>query len=400
MPLAPDLEAWLRLSLTQGLGSESFRKLLSAFGGPEQILAASRTSLTVVVSGKIADAILDGQLHADPAAVETWLADTNNHVVTLADTEYPQALLQTADPPPLIYVKGRVELLNQPAIAVVGSRNATAQGKLTAESFATALSNAGLCVVSGLALGIDAAAHRGGLAGLASTIAIVGTGLDKVYPARNRELAHAIAEKGAIISEFALGTPPLAANFPRRNRLISGMTRGCLVVEAALSSGSLITARIANELGKDVFAIPGSIHSTLSKGCHVLIKQGAKLVDDAADILGELRLPVPASARAGDVTATAKHPLLAHMAYDPCDIDTLAGRAGLPVHEVSAALIELELGGAVAGLPGGLWQRISYVFVFIVVILVVARQYCPFCEYCACAAARFVLIICASFDTA
>ncbi len=359
MPLAPDLEAWLRLSLTQGLGSESFRKLLSAFGGPEQILGASRTSLTVVVSGKIADAILDGQLHADPAAVETWLADTNNHVVTLADTEYPQALLQTADPPPLIYVKGRVELLNQPAIAVVGSRNATAQGKLTAESFATALSNAGLCVVSGLALGIDAAAHRGGLAGLASTIAIVGTGLDKVYPARNRELAHAIAEKGAIISEFALGTPPLAANFPRRNRLISGMTRGCLVVEAALSSGSLITARIANELGKDVFAIPGSIHSTLSKGCHVLIKQGAKLVDDAADILGELRLPVPASARAGDVTATAKHPLLAHMAYDPCDIDTLAGRAGLPVHEVSAALIELELGGAVAGLPGGLWQRIS-----------------------------------------
>ncbi len=358
MPLAPDLEAWLRLSLTQGLGGESFRKLLSAFGGPEQIVGASRTSLTAVVSGKIADAILDGQLHGDPAAVETWLADANNHVVTLADAEYPQALLQTADPPPLIYVKGRCELLNQPAIAVVGSRNATAQGKLTAESFATALSNAGLCVVSGLALGIDAAAHRGGLAGVSSTIAIVGTGLDKVYPARNRELAHAIAEKGAIISEFALGTPPLGANFPRRNRLISGMTRGCLVVEAALSSGSLITARIANELGKDVFAIPGSIHSTLSKGCHVLIKQGAKLVDDAADILGELRLPVPASACAEAAAAASKHPLLAHMAYDPCDIDTLAGRAGLPVHEVSAALIELELGGAVAGLPGGLWQRI------------------------------------------
>ena len=359
MPLAPDLEAWLRLSLTLGLGGESFRKLLFAFGGPEQILGASRTSLTAVVSGKIADAILDGQLHGDPAAVETWLTDTRNHVVTLADAEYPQALLQTADPPPLIYVKGRCELLNQPAIAVVGSRNATAQGKLTAESFATALSNAGLCVVSGLALGIDAAAHRGGLAGLSSTVAIVGTGLDKVYPARNRDLAHAIAEKGAIVSEFALGTPPLAANFPRRNRLISGMTRGCLVVEAALSSGSLITARIANELGKDVFAIPGSIHSTLSKGCHVLIKQGAKLVDDAADILGELRLPTPPSARTEAAAATAKHPLLAHMAYDPCDIDTLAGRAGLPVHEVSAALIELELGGVVSGLPGGLWQRIS-----------------------------------------
>lgn len=359
MSLAPDLTAWLRLSLTSGLGGESFRKLLLAFGGPEQVLGASRTALTAVVNGKIADAILDGALHGDPAAVETWLADTNNHVVTLADAEYPQALLQTPDPPPLVYVKGRRELLNQPAIAIVGSRNATAQGKLTAESFASALSNAGLCVVSGLALGIDAAAHRGGLAGLSSTIAIVGTGMDKVYPARNRDLAHIIAEKGAIVSEFALGTAPLAANFPRRNRLISGITRGCLVVEAALSSGSLITARIANELGKDVFAIPGSIHSTLSKGCHVLIKQGAKLVDDAADILGELRLPVPAGGAAKAISDASSHPLLAHMAYDPCDIDTLAGRAGLPVHEVSAALIELELGGSVASLPGGLWQRIS-----------------------------------------
>ena len=359
MPLPADLEAWLRLSLTAGLGGESFRQLLSAFGGPEQVLGASRTALTRVISGKLADAIVDAEMHGEPAAVEAWLADKNNHVITLADAEYPQALLQTADPPPLIYVKGRVELLNRPAIAVVGSRNATAQGKLTAESFATALSNAGLCVVSGMALGIDAAAHRGGLAGLSSTIAIVGTGLDKVYPARNRDLAHAIAEKGAIISEFALGTPPLAANFPRRNRLISGMTRGCLVVEAALSSGSLITARLSNELGKDVFAIPGSIHSTLSKGCHVLIKQGAKLVDDAADILGELRLPVPAGGPSGTVPSVSNHPLLAHMAFDPCDIDTLAGRAGLPVHEVSAALIELEMESAVASLPGGLWQRIS-----------------------------------------
>ncbi len=360
MPLAPDIAAWLRLSLTQGLGGESFRKLLLAFGGPEQVLAASRSALTRVVSGKIADAVLDGELYGDPATVEAWLADTNNHVVTLADTEYPQALLQTADPPPLIYVKGRRELLNQPAIAVVGSRNATAQGKLTAESFASALSNAGLCIVSGMALGIDAAAHRGGLAGSSSTIAVVGTGLDKVYPARNRELAHTIAEKGAIISEFPLGTPPLAANFPRRNRIISGMTRGCLVVEAALASGSLITARIANELGKDVFAIPGSIHSTLSKGCHVLIKQGAKLVDDATDILSELRLPTPAGAASrSDAGSSGNHPVLAHMAYDPCDIDTLAGRAGLPVHEISAALIQLELDGTVASLAGGLWQRIS-----------------------------------------
>jgi len=291
MALDADLAAWLRLSLTSGLDGESFRNLLSALGGPEKVLDASRSALTRVVSAKLADAILDSDLYGDLAVIEAWLADSNNHVVTLADAEYPQALLLTPDPPPLLYVKGRLELLNQPAIAVVGSRNATAQGKLTAKAFATALSNAGFTVISGMALGIDGAAHRGGLAGLSSTIAVVGTGLDKVYPARNRDLAHAIAEEGALISEFALSTPLVPANFLRRNRLISGMTRGCLVVEAALSSRSLITARLSNELGKDVFAIPGSIHSTLSKGCHVLIKQGAKLVDDAADILSELRLP-------------------------------------------------------------------------------------------------------------
>ncbi len=361
MPLAPDLAAWLRLSLTTGLGGEAFRRLLLSFGGPEQILGASRAALTAVVPGKLADTLLDNHLYGDLTAVEAWLDDSNNHIVTLADTDYPQALLQTPDPPPLIYVKGRRDLLNQPSLAIVGSRNATAQGKLTATSFATALSNAGLCIVSGLALGIDAAAHQGGLAGLSSTVAIVGTGLDKVYPARNRELAHAIAGQGALVSEFALGTPPLAAHFPRRNRLISGMTRGCLVVEAALSSGSLITARIANELGKEVFAIPGSIHSTLSKGCHALIKQGAKLVDDASDILTELRLPLPAGGNAQnteDAATALKHPLLAHMGFDPCDIDTLAGRAGLPVHDISAALIQLELQGSVASLAGGLWQRI------------------------------------------
>ena len=363
MALPADLHAWLRLALTQGMGGEPLRKLLSAFGGPEEVLAASRSALTRVISSKLAEAILDGELFGDPAAVEQWLADPANHVVTLADAEYPQALLQTPDPPPLIYAKGRLDLLNHPCIAIVGSRNATAQGNATAESFATALANAGLAIVSGMALGIDAAAHRGGLLGAASTIAVVGTGLDKVYPARNRELAHAIAQKGVIISEFVLGTPPLAANFPRRNRIIAGMSRGTLVVEAALSSGSLITARLANEMGKDVFAIPGSIHSTLSKGCHVLIKQGAKLVDDAADILDELRIAQPAassrSAQPVRAAAAIDHPLLAHLGFAPCDADTLAGRAGLPVYEISAALTELELAGAVAALPGGLWQRVS-----------------------------------------
>jgi DNA processing protein len=358
MALPPDLDAWLRLALTVGMSGASLRKLLSALGGPEEVLGASHGTLARVVGSRLADAICDGKRHGDLAEVEAWLGTAGNRVLTLADKEYPQALLETPDPPPLIYTKGRIDLLNRPAIAVVGSRNATAQGKATATAFGNTLSDAGLTVVSGMALGIDAAAHRGGMAGAASTVAVVGTGLDKVYPARHRELAHQIAADGVLVSEFALGTPPLAANFPRRNRIIAGMALGTLVVEAAPQSGSLITARIANELGRDVFAIPGSIHSTLSKGCHALIKQGAKLVDDAADILGELKLPLPPGG-ATQAQAAAEHPLLRPLGFDPCDVDTLATRLQWAVHEVSAALTELELAGQVAALPGGLWQRVS-----------------------------------------
>jgi DNA processing protein len=255
----------------------------------------------------------------------------------------------------VLYVKGRTELLTQPAIAVVGSRNATAQGMATARAFARALSDAGLVVLSGLALGIDAAAHEGGLGGRASSVGVIGTGLDIVYPARNRELAHRLARDGALVSEFALGTPALAANFPRRNRLISGMARACLVVEAALASGSLITARLANEQGKDVFAIPGSIHSALSKGCHVLIKQGAKLVDSVQDILDELHFEPAASVAAEPASET--HPLLELMGYDPCDVDTLAARSGLAVAEVATLITGFELEGRIAALPGGRYQR-------------------------------------------
>jgi DNA processing protein len=358
MALPPDLDAWLRLSLTAGMSGAALRKLLAALGGPEEVLAASHGTLVHVVGNKLADALRDGKLHAGVDEVEAWLDEPGNRVLTLADAGYPRALLEMPDPPPLIYVKGRIELLNRPAIAVVGSRNATAQGKATATAFSNALSDAGLTVISGMALGIDAAAHRGGLAGAAGTVAVVGTGLDKVYPARNRDLAHQIAAEGALVSEFALGTPPLAANFPRRNRIIAGLALGTLVVEAAPLSGSLITARIANELGKEVFAIPGSIHSTLSKGCHALIKQGAKLVDDAADILSELKLPLPPGG-AKQAHAAIEHPLLRHLGFDPSDVDTLAARAQWAVHEVSAALTELELSGQVAALPGGLWQRVS-----------------------------------------
>ncbi len=254
----------------------------------------------------------------------------------------------------LLYVKGRVDLLNAQSLAVVGSRNASAQGLRNAEAFAKSTSDSGLCVVSGMAHGVDAAAHHGGLQGTGSSVAVVGTGLDKVYPAANRELAHRLAQDGTIISEFPLGTPPLAANFPRRNRIISGLSLGCLVVEASLQSGSLITARMALEQGREVFAIPGSIHSPQSKGCHALIKQGAKLVETAQDILEELGYR---SVAAAPITSI-EHPLFAHLGFDPLDVETLAQRSSLTIGELSAILLQLELDGLIATLPGGLYQRI------------------------------------------
>jgi len=359
MPLEADLEAWLRLSLMHGLGQQSLRKLLVALGSPENILAASQRELTTTVSEKIAFAIRSGGADdADVAKVETWLAGAANHVITLADPEYPQALLETPDPPPLLYVKGRLDLLNSTGFAIVGSRNATAQGIDNAEAFADSLSNAGLTIISGLALGIDAAAHRGALQGKGSTVAIVGTGLDVVYPARNRDLAHRIAGEGALVSEFALGTPALASNFPRRNRLICGMSRGCLVVEAAASSGSLITARLAADQGREVFAIPGSIHSPLAKGCHALIKQGAKLVESAQDVLEELGYAESAAVRPAHASATVpEDPLLEHLGFDPVDFESLQLRSGLAASALNTALTHLELSGQIEGLPGGRWQR-------------------------------------------
>jgi len=356
------LKAWLSLSLTRGLGGESARRLLKEFGSPDAVFAASISSLKSVVKSDVAAEISAGIAEDAIASTLAWLEDANNHIFTLADDDYPQALLNIPDPPLLLYVKGRPDLLNHSALAVVGSRNATPQGIGNAEAFAKTLSDAGLCIISGMAHGIDAAAHRGALRGQGSSIAIVGTGLDKVYPAANRELAHALAQQGALISEFPLGTPPLAANFPRRNRLISGMSAGCLVVEAGLQSGSLITARLALEQGREVFAIPGSIHAPQSKGCHALLKQGAKLVETAQDILEELGglLPTPArnpATKCADMQDPS-FALLDHIGFDPVDVDTLRARCGLTVAELSAMLLTLELEGLISTLPGGLYQRI------------------------------------------
>ncbi len=352
-----ELASWLAFNQIDGLGNEGQRRLLQAFGSPAAVFAASTLALQKIVKPAVAAAIAQGWDEAALAPTAEWLNDPLNHVITLADADYPQQLLNLSDPPVMFYAKGRRELLNQPALAIVGSRHATPQGVSNAEAFAYAISSAGLCIVSGLAHGIDAAAHRGGLRGKGSSIAVVGTGLDKVYPAANRQLAHQLAHEGIIVSEFALGTPPMAANFPRRNRIISGLSLGCLVVEASLQSGSLITARTALEQGREVFAIPGSIHSPQAKGCHHLIKQGAKLAESAQDVLEELGHIITG----GETTKNtpAEHPLFAHMGFDPIDINTLCQLSGLSVEALSASLLQLELDGIVAPLPGGLYQRIG-----------------------------------------
>ncbi len=352
-----ELAPWLALSLIPGLGNEGLRRLLLAFGSPSHIYSIPSSNLRQVVSPTIAEAIAQGWNETALAPVSDWLEDPLNCIITLADPDYPQTLLNIPDPPVLLYLKGRRDLLNRPSLAIVGSRSATAQGLNNAESFARAVSAAGLSIVSGMAHGIDAAAHRGGLGEQGSSIGVVGTGLDKVYPAANRDLAHQLAQQGALLSEFPLGMPPLAANFPRRNRIISGLSLGCLVVEASLQSGSLITARLALEQGREVFAIPGSIHSPQAKGCHHLIKQGAKLAETAQDILEELGHFSVSPLR--QEAAREIHPLLEHLSYEAMDLDSLSQRSGLTIEALSAILLQLELKGQVATLPGGFYQRIN-----------------------------------------
>ncbi len=359
-----ELGDWLRLEQTPGVGPETARKLLAVFGLPANIFASNYLALSKVVSERIAHALLAEPSPETLALIEktsTWLMTPGNHLLTLADSAYPASLLTIPDPPMLLYAKGRVELLNAASLAVVGSRHASKQGLVDAERFSQSMSGAGLAIISGLALGIDTAAHQGGLQGPGSTIAVIGTGADIVYPARNRNLAHQIVAQGCLISECALGTPAVAFNFPRRNRIISGLARGVLVVEAAAESGSLITARMAMEQGRDVFAIPGSIHSVLSKGCHQLIKQGAKLVESAQDILEELRdsrFQVQAMSTPPAVVTEPGNVLQA-LGFDPVDADTLALRTGLDAGSLNAQLLTLELEGALERLPGGWYRRLA-----------------------------------------
>ena len=365
-----ELNAWLRLTLSPGVGNDTARKLLAAFGSAEAVFGQSEAALRQLGSSKLVNAITMAppKLAALLQATVDWLAGGDDRAVApIGSALYPAALLNIEDPPLVLYMLGSQLNRGQAAmqsvaknLAIVGSRNPTPQGEQNARQFAKAFASQGLYIVSGLALGVDGAAHEGALLGGGTTIAVVGTGLDRVYPKKHLALAHRIAACGLIISEFPIGTPPINANFPKRNRIISGLSCGTLVVEAALKSGSLITARLASEQGKEVFAIPGSIHSPQSRGCHYLIKQGAKLVETAQDVMDELRIPlscITPTAQAEDEPAGADAPFLSALGFDIVSLDALQARTGLPTPELQAKLLALELDGFVTRLPGGLFQR-------------------------------------------
>lgn len=382
----PDAEilAWLRLLLTPGLGRTTARRLLARAGSADAVwqlpLSTWAECATQAQIKALTELPADWEKHCSTLA--RWLASPApgilHTVIHLGNSQYPDCLLQIEDPPLLLFVQGPAALLAStrpwfpyPAtLAMVGSRNPSAQGVINARSMALALAEQGLCIVSGLARGIDAAAHEGALQARSGppprTIAVVGTGLDQVYPRAHTQLAQQIARNGLVISEYLLGSEPLPRHFPQRNRIISGLSQGTLVVEAALQSGSLITARLANEQGREVFAIPGSIHAPQAKGCHALIRQGAKLVETADNVLEELQGLKPAttqSDKAQDAienkAPVSEHPLLQALGHDPMTLESLSDRTGWDAAHLQAQLMELELDGLVARLPGGLYQRLN-----------------------------------------
>jgi DNA processing protein len=365
------LAAWLALVNAPGIGPRTVAKLIEQFGEPTVIQGASAAQLAAV--GLKADSIaaIKRPDAALLATVLNWLQQPGTDVLTLTDPRYPPQLADIHDAPPLLYVRGDVRLLAEPQIAIVGSRNPTPSGVEITQEFARQLVSYGLVITSGLAHGIDGAAHVGALES-GRTIAVFGTGLDRVYPAAHRALARQIAENGALVSEFPPGSEPLAQNFPRRNRLISGLSLGVLVTEAALKSGSLITARTALEQGREVFAVPGSIRNPLARGCHALLRDGAKLVESAADILSELapllRVALTATAASappdealadGLLTLDAEsRAVLKAMGFDPVAPDELIERSGFPAQQVTSILLVLELSGHVSSVPGGRYSRI------------------------------------------
>ncbi len=355
-----DETGWLILARVPGLGASSFHKLLQHFADPHQVLNASGARL---MHSGISATLVAAIHNASPESIQPdldWLEAQDHHLLTFHDAGYPALLKNIDAPPPLLFVRGDPDFLLQPQLAMVGSRNPTAAGRRTAEEYAQHLAAAGITITSGLATGIDAACHRGALQGIAGTVALVAHGLDLVYPASHQKLASDIAAAGAVVSEMPIGTQPQRGLFPRRNRIISGLALGTLVVEAALKSGSLITARHAMEQGREVFAIPGSIHNPLARGCHRLIRQGAKLVETADDILEELVPLLSQRYPAHTVQAAASRPTLAEAAldpdhqkllkcldYEPRAVDAIVDCSGFTAAEVASMLLILELEGRI-----------------------------------------------------
>ena len=360
--------AHLELALTPQVGAMTFLKLLQAFPNVQDIWQTSAAALSQIVSSKAATAIHEHQGLSHLQAALDWQAlHPDNHLLCLADDDYPLALSEIDSPPPLLFARGDVSLLNLPSVALIGSRHASASGLHIAHDMAAELSAYGVCIVSGFAAGIDTAAHQGCLHAQGKTIAVLGTGIDRVYPAANLDLAHQISATGLLVSEFPLGTAPISHNFPRRNRIIAGLAQAIVVVEATLESGSLITARLGLEMNKEVMAVPGSIHSPHSKGCHALIKQGAKLVETVHDILEECPL-LPQMRPVNSQTAPTSNPttcinestaLLKAMGFDPIHPDQLVDKLGISATDVYAELLQLELQGKIAALSGGRYQRIT-----------------------------------------
>lgn len=358
-----DVHAWLQLANTPGVGRITAATLLRAFGSPAAIFRADVSQLVQLVTPAQARSLRAAPSDATMRMADAtlaWLAQDGNQLIGLLDPDYPLLLAEIPDAPLLLYIRGNSALLHGAALAIVGSRNASVQGQANARAFGQALSEAGLTIVSGLALGIDTAAHEGALRGCASTVAVIGTGIDRIYPARNAALARRIAQDGCMVSEYPLGTPPKPEHFPQRNRIISGLTVGVLVIEAAAGSGSLITARMATEQGRDVFALPGSIHASLSKGCHQLIREGAQLVECVDDVLQALSMAplVRAMAPVAAAPTTLQSTLLDILGAEAMHVDTLLGHAGMTASALSAELLQLELAGIVVPMPGGMLQRV------------------------------------------
>ncbi|WP_435103139.1 DNA-processing protein DprA [Arhodomonas sp. AD133] len=372
-----EVAAWLRLLRTPGVGPSTYNAILAAFDSPAHFFDADAASIRAAALDPDLRASAPDREDADIAADLAWLTAPDHHLITRHDPHYPEQLAAIADPPPLLFVAGAAALLQRPQLAIVGSRKATRGGLDNAREFARHLAGNGLAITSGLALGIDGAAHRGALSAPGATVAVTATGPDRIYPAHHRDLAREIAGGGAIVTEFPTGVRVRREQFPRRNRVISGLALGVLVVEAGVRSGSLLTARHALEQGREVFAIPGSIHNPLARGCHALIRQGAKLVESAADVFDELPpLPIaeapadtrPTAAGAEDATAGAGdaepalnddyQALLEALGHDPVSFDVLAERAGLTADTLSSMLLILELKGYVTASPGGRYARL------------------------------------------